>query len=156
MTTVAEHDGLIRDAIALARSAREKGDHPFGALLVVGGRVVLRAENSVVSDRDPTRHAELNLIQLAWSRLTDAEIGAGSLYCSTEPCPMCTGAIYYSKIPRVVYSVSQSALSTLTRGSFSVPSTDLFARGHHETEVVGPILPDVGLRVHEGYWPISP
>jgi tRNA(Arg) A34 adenosine deaminase TadA len=150
--TMGEHDALIRSTIALARAAREKGDQPFGALLAVDGRVVLQAENSVVSDGDPSRHAELNLIQLAWARLQRAEIEAATLYSSTEPCPMCTGAIYFSRVPRIVYSVSHTALSRITGSTFCRPCTDLLGRSARRTQVVGPVLLEEGLLVHEGFW----
>lgn len=146
------HELLIREAIELAVSARQRGDHPFGALLAIEGRVVLRAGNSVASDGDPTRHAELNLIQNAWSILARAEIEASTLYASTEPCPMCVAAIHYSKLSRVVFSLSQKALGEMTGGGFAVSSTSLLERGRHAVEVIGPILPDEGRRVHEGFW----
>jgi tRNA(Arg) A34 adenosine deaminase TadA len=148
-----EHDALVREALALARSARDRGNHPFGALLAVGGRILLRAENSVVTDGDPSRHAELNLLQLAWARLGREEIEAATLYSSTEPCPMCTGAIYYSRVSRVVYSLSQAQLSRITGGRFALPCTDLLDRADREVEVVGPVLPQEGRLVHEGFWP---
>jgi len=149
----AEYESLIREALSLAYAAREKGDHPFGAVLAIGNRVLLSAENSVVSDGDPSRHAELNLIQLAWACLAKAEIESATLYASTEPCPMCTGAIYYSRVPRVVYSVSQATLSELTGGRFALPCTALLGRTERRTEVIGPVLPEEGYRVHVGFWP---
>jgi tRNA(Arg) A34 adenosine deaminase TadA len=150
---VAEHEILIREALSLAYAAGEKGDRPFGAILAIGNRILLSAENSVVSDSDPSRHAELNLIHLAWAHLTKDEIESSTLYASTEPCPMCTGAIYYSRVPRIVYSVSQATLSEITGGSFALPCTALLGRPERRTEVIGPILPEEGYRVHVGYWP---
>jgi tRNA(Arg) A34 adenosine deaminase TadA len=59
----------IRRAIQLARQARERGNHPFGAQLVADRQVILEAENTVVTEADPTKHAEMNLIQSAWRQL---------------------------------------------------------------------------------------
>ncbi len=147
-----EHEELIREAIELAASARRQGNHPFGALLAIDTRVVLRAENSVATDHDPTRHAELNLLQGAWRSLTQEQVEASTLYTSTEPCPMCTAAIHYSRLSRVVFSLSQAALRAITGGGFSVPAASPLDTGKHRIEVVGPILPDEGRRVHEGFW----
>ena len=146
------HELLIREAIELAVRARRRGDKPFGALLAVEGRVILTAENTVISDGDPTRHAELNLIQDAWRSLGTAEIEASTLYASTEPCPMCAAAIHYSKLSRVVFSLSQNSLCEMTGGCFAVGSASLLDRGSHRVGVVGPILPDEGRRVHDGFW----
>lgn len=154
MTTATEHDLWIREAIALARAAREKGNHPFGSVLVVGGEIVARGENSTVVDGDPTRHAELSLLQQAWSRLSRAQIESATLYSSTEPCPMCTGAIFHSRVPRVVFSVSQGTLSGLTGSRFFLSCTFLLGQRDRQVEVVGPVLEDEGLRVHEGFWPV--
>ena len=147
-----EHEALIREAIQLGASARRRGNHPFGALLAIEGSVLLRSENTVVTDRDPTRHAELNLLQLAWRDLGESQIASATLYTSTEPCPMCTGAIHYSKLPRLVFSFSQAALSELTGGSFALSSSFLLERGKHRTVVVGPVLPEEGRSIHEGFW----
>ena len=56
---------FARESIELARQARAAGNHPFGALLVLDGKVVLTAGNTVATDRDPTAHAETNLIAAA-------------------------------------------------------------------------------------------
>ena len=101
---------LLRAAIAVARRAREHGNHPFGALLVGrDGQVLLEAENTVLTGPDCTGHAETNLMRLA-SRRYGADFLAGcSLYTSTEPCPMCAGAIYWGSVGRVVFALSQTA-----------------------------------------------
>src|SRR5262245_34953755 len=68
------HERFVRQAIDLARSARAAGNHPFGALLVVDGEVVATAQNTVHTDRDPTAHAETNLIARAIRELSLEEI----------------------------------------------------------------------------------
>ncbi len=146
--------GYVRRAIQLARQARERGDHPFGALLVADGKIVLEAENTVVSRKDPTHHAELRLVQLAWEKLPKEVIGRSTLYASTEPCPMCTGAIFWSGIRRVVFSFSALELAKLTNDRFCAPCTLLFDKAEdRRTEVVGPLLLDEGRDVHAGFWP---
>jgi tRNA(Arg) A34 adenosine deaminase TadA len=142
----------IRRAIELARQAREQGNHPFGALLVADGHVVLEAENTVVSENDPTRHAEMNLVQRAWRTLPADVIRRSTLYTSTEPCPMCTGAIFWSGIRRVVFSFPAVDLGVLAGDRFCGPCGPLFDRAEQKTEVVGPIAADEGREVHVGFW----
>ena len=82
---------FLRQTIELAKSAREKGNHPFGSLLADGaGRVLLTAENTVVTEADITGHAELNLVREAARRFTRDELACMTLYASREPCPMPT------------------------------------------------------------------
>lgn len=149
---MSDDERLIRRAIALAASARRHGNHPFGALLAVEGTVVLESENTVGTDHDPTRHAELNLLQSGWRDLDRVRMEAATLYASTEPCPMCLAAIHYSRLRRVVYSVSQRDLAARTGGRFAVSAAALLEAGTHPTEVIGPVLPDEGRKVLEGFW----
>ena len=79
-----DHERLIRECYALARSAVEIGNHPFGALLAKDGEVILTAENTVHSDGDVTRHAELNLVSRAARELDPETLSQCTLYTSTE------------------------------------------------------------------------
>ncbi len=148
----------LRQAIDLARQAREHGNHPFGALLADGtGNRLLEAENTVVTQRDCTQHAELNLVRLASTRLNRETLQRCTLYTSTEPCAMCAGAIFWSGIGRVVYALSEERLLVLaadgSEESFLfLPCREVFARGGRPVEVVGPLLEDEAARVHKGFW----
>src|SRR5215831_5405116 len=98
----------LRAAIALAHSARAHGNHPFGALLAdETGAVLLEAENTVVTERDCTGHAETNLMRLASRRFGQEQLASCTLYTSTEPCAMCAGAIHWGNVGRVVYALSE-------------------------------------------------
>src|ERR1043165_6718420 len=100
---------LLRAAIAVARRAREHGNHPFGALLgAPDGQVVLEAENTVLLGPDCTGHAETNLMRLASRRFAADFLAGCALYSSTEPCPMCAGAVYWGGLARVVFALSQN------------------------------------------------
>jgi tRNA(Arg) A34 adenosine deaminase TadA len=148
----------LRHAIALARRAREHGNHPFGALLAdAAGHRLLEAENSVVTQRDCTHHAELNLVRLASHRLDRATLKGCTLYTSTEPCAMCAGAIFWSGIGRVVYALSEERLLALAGGASEesflfLPCREVFARGHRPVTVLGPLLEDEAAAVHAGFW----
>ena len=149
---VVEHEALIRRTIELAAVAREKGNHPFGALLVLDGRILLTAENSVNSDSDVTAHAELNLVSMATRQLDPAILAQVALYTSTEPCAMCAGAIFWAGIPTVVYGCSAETLGDMVGGSFVVPCRHIFSFGVRQVEVIGPILAEEAAAVHAGFW----
>lgn len=145
-------------AIELARRARSNGNHPFGALLVdAAGNVVLEAENTVVTSRDCTCHAETNLVRLASERFDPDFLKHCTLYTSTEPCAMCAGAIYWANVRRVVFALSNEELHRITGSNpdnvhLDVCCREVFARGDHAVEVSGPHLGEQAQAVHEGFW----
>jgi tRNA(Arg) A34 adenosine deaminase TadA len=146
----------LERAVALAWEARERGDHPFGALLVTGDGSVLEARNSVVSGADPTGHAETNLVRLA-GKLDREALAGSALYTSTEPCAMCAGAIYWSGIGRVVFALSEEGLAGMVEEEEGVPplrlpSREVFARGGRSIVVDGPVGLISATAVHEGFW----
>jgi tRNA(Arg) A34 adenosine deaminase TadA len=142
----------IRQSISLALRAREHGNNPFGALLAIDDKIIASAENTVNSDRNPTSHAEMNLVQLAVKQLTTAEIAEATLYTSCEPCAMCAGAIYWIGVRRLVYALSSDELARLTGGNLVVHCREVFDRARDKVEVAGPYLTDEALKVHDGYW----
>jgi tRNA(Arg) A34 adenosine deaminase TadA len=147
---------LLRRAIAIARRAREHGNHPFGALLAdEQGRVLLEAENSVNTESDCTGHAELNLMRLASRQYTFDDLARCTLYTSTEPCPMCSGAIFWGGVGRVVYALSEAGLYAMTGDSphkLPLACREVFAHGGRPIEVLGPAIEDEARQVHEGFW----
>lgn len=147
---------LLREAIELARLAREHGNHPFGSLLAEAeGRVLLRAENTVITERDCTGHAETNLMRMASQTYSLEQLGTCTLYTSTEPCPMCAGAIFWGNVGRVVFALSQEGLYALTGDSpdrLSLPCREVFARAGRAVKVIGPALEEEALKVHVGFW----
>ena len=156
MTSVDEM--LIRRSLEIAGRARANGNHPFGALLVSPEfEVLLEAENSVVTAKDVTGHAETNLVRAASGRYTPEFLAGCSVYTSTEPCPMCTGAIFWANIRRVVFGLSSKGLYNLVGDEPSGAVLDLscreiFSYGRRQVEVVGPVLEDEAAGVHKGFW----
>jgi tRNA(Arg) A34 adenosine deaminase TadA len=147
---------FLRQAIDVARRAREHGNHPFGALLAdEQGNVLLEAENTVITDSDCTGHAELNLMRAASQSFEPDVLAHCTLYTSTEPCPMCSGAIFWGGVERVVYALSEEGLYALIGDSphkLLLSCRDVFARGGRPIEVLGPALEEEARQVHAGFW----
>lgn len=148
----------LRAAIRMAASAREHGNHPFGAVLVdETGQIILEAENTVISQHDITGHAETNLVRLAGQQFSSDKLARCTLYASTEPCAMCAGAIHWSHIGRVVYALSEEDLYAIVGPSpehLLLPCRDVFAHSRQPMEVSGPCaeLTYDARAVHEGFW----
>ena len=150
---------LLRAAIALSEESKQRGRHPFAALVAnEHGEIVAQAgNNSMPPEGDPTQHAELAAVALAARRLKPEELARCTLYTSAEPCCMCAGAVYWTGIGRVVYALSEHALLGLTgdhpeNPTFSLPCREVFARGQRRIEVLGPMLEDEAARSHAGFW----
>jgi tRNA(Arg) A34 adenosine deaminase TadA len=143
---------LVRQAIELARCARQAGNHPFGALLALNGAVLLTAQNTIATDRDPTAHAESNLVAAAIRTLTPDQIRRSVLYSSCEPCAMCTGKMYWAGVRSVVYALPSEQLAALAARDFVIPCRELFSRSRENVQVIGPVLVDEAREVHLGFW----
>ena len=147
------HEPFARQAIELSRQARLAGNHPFGALLALDGKVVLTAQNTVTTDRDPTAHAETNLVTKAIRSLSSDQIRRSVLYTSCEPCAMCVGKMYWAGIRSIAYALPAEELAALAGRDFLIPCTELFARAAEHVTITGPLMLSEAREVHLGFWP---
>lgn len=99
---------FMREAVAAAQEgvSRQAGG-PFGAVIVQHGRIIARASNRVIRDRDPTAHAEVNAIREACRVLGRFHLEECELYTTCEPCPMCLGAIYWARLRAVHFAATR-------------------------------------------------
>jgi len=100
-----DHESHMRHAFEQARLAIERGDEPFGSVLVRDDEVVMAESNRVVTDDDLRRHPELHLAYRACREMASEARAETVMYTSTEPCPMCAGGMVRAGFGRVVYSV---------------------------------------------------
>ena len=141
----------LRRSFDVARRAAAAGDQPYGAVLVDDtGTVRLEAVNSALTTHDCTAHAELNLVREASQRFAFEVLERCTLYVSTEPCTMCAGAIFWSRIGRVVYGLSNATLHRALDSVGEAPPVgcrDVLG-GIARVAMVGPALEDEALQVH--------
>jgi tRNA(Arg) A34 adenosine deaminase TadA len=149
---------LLRRAIALAAESRAAGQHPFGALLAdAEGRVLMEATNGFHPEGDGTAHAERLLATRACVGLPPEARAAATLYSSAEPCAMCSGAIYWAGIGRVVYGLSEARLKALIGPhpenlTMALPCRTVFSAGQRAIAVEGPLLEEEAAVAHQGFW----
>jgi tRNA(Arg) A34 adenosine deaminase TadA len=147
----------LRRTIALAGSARANGNHPFGALLVVGGQVVDEAENLVHTVGDITAHAELTLVRQLERAGRLADLATGTVFASCEPCPMCVGAFFWAGARHIVFGLSAARLNVIANPSgerfgFDIAAGEIGARATPPMMIDGPFLGDEAEIPHVGYW----
>jgi tRNA(adenine34) deaminase len=90
-------------ALVEARSARDAGEVPVGAVVVHYGQVIGRSGNRTIRDQDPSAHAEMLAIRQAAAALSSWRLSGCTLYVTLEPCAMCAGAVVLGRVDRVVF-----------------------------------------------------
>ena len=120
-------------AIAEAQKAFDKDEVPIGAVVVLQDKIIARAYNQVELLNDSTAHAEILALTTAYQFLGSKYLPEATLYVTVEPCLMCSGALYWSKIGRIVFGAydekNSYRRSTGTNNPF-----------HPKTEIIGGVM----------------
>lgn len=129
----------MKMAIAEAKLAIDHGDVPVGAVVVdPSGEVVASEHNRREELSDPTAHAELLAIREAARRLRDWRLTGHTLYVTLEPCPMCAGALVWSRVDRIVYGAADPKAGA----AWSLYNIPQDKRLNHRCEITQGVLAD--------------
>jgi tRNA(adenine34) deaminase len=146
-----QDETFLRKAIALANQARQVGERPFGAILVMNDKVLAEAHDQCRALNDPTAHAEMRLISSYCHNASQFDLMGSTIYTCAEPCIMCSGAIKWAGISRVVFSVSQALLQQVSGGRHKPTCHELVNTGGRYIEVCGLLLVEEGLACYGGF-----
>jgi len=126
---------FMLQAIREAKRAMEEDEVPIGAVVVLNDKVIARGYNMTEKLKDPTAHAEMIALTSAFNFLGSKYLPDASLYVTAEPCLMCAGALYWSKIARIVWGADdeKNGHKRITKSEWPF---------HPKTEVVKGILKD--------------
>jgi len=116
---------FMKKALEEAQIAFDKGEVPVGAVVVVANRIIARAHNLTEQLTDVTAHAEMQAITAASHFLGGKYLHQCTLYVSLEPCVMCSGALYWSQLKKVVYGASDPKRGGLSTGVTLHPKTEI-------------------------------
>jgi len=94
---------FMKQAIRQALIAKDKDEVPVGAVIVLDGKVIARAHNTMEKTQLATAHAEINAINKACKKLKSWRLNGAEMYVTVEPCPMCAGAIVNARISKVYF-----------------------------------------------------
>ena len=136
-----DHVFYLKRTIELSKLAVEHGNTPFGALLVDSdGNIILEQENIEITEKDCTGHAETTLMRKASKLYSKDFLWSCTLYTSVEPCAMCSGAIYWGNVGKIVYGISEKELLKLTGNNeqnptFDISCREIFEHGQKKIEV---------------------
>lgn len=130
------HDAFMRMALEQAQAARQAGEVPVGAVVIVDGEYAGGGYNEPIGLQDPTAHAEIIAIRAAARRLENYRLTGATLYVTVEPCLMCVGAMVHARIGTVVFGAPEPKAGALmsTQRAHEHPSLN------HHLVVVGGVL----------------
>jgi tRNA(adenine34) deaminase len=126
----------MRQALAAAQEARERGEVPVGACIVADGAVLAVAGNRTRTDQDPTAHAEIVALRTAAGKLGNYRINEAVVYSTIEPCVMCAGALIQARVKRLVYGARDERAGAV-ESRFRVCDTDFL---NHRVEITAGVL----------------
>lgn len=101
-----DDEAFMRRALELARRAKEEGEVPVGAVVVLDGAVIGEGWNRPIAASDPTAHAEIQALRAASLSRKNYRLSGAQLYVTLEPCDMCVGAMFHARIARVVFGAT--------------------------------------------------
>jgi tRNA(adenine34) deaminase len=124
-----DHDAVfdlacMREALALAREARDAGEVPVGAVLARSGLIIGRGCNQVIARHDVTAHAEIVALRQASREGGNYRLTGSTLYVTLEPCVMCAGALVHARVQRLVFGARDLRFGGV-RSKFRVADSDL-------------------------------
>lgn len=137
----------MRQALAEAAKASEKGEIPVGAVLVCGEAAIFSSYNMKEHQTDPTAHAEMLVLREGAGRLGRWRLG-GTLYVTLEPCAMCAGALIQARIRRLVYGAADPKAGACG----SVLDVIREPRFNHRIEVLGGVLAEESSRLLRSFF----
>jgi tRNA(adenine34) deaminase len=132
------HEDFMRLALAQAALAREAGEVPVGAVLVLDGAVIGAGYNQPITAHDPTAHAEVVALRAAAASLANYRLTASTMYVTVEPCLMCVGAMVHARVGTVVYGATEPRSGAIV----SMTSAHEFPGLNHRVEAIGGVLED--------------
>ncbi len=147
---------FMRQAIDLSRQAVAHGNEPFGAVLVKDGEVVFTNENQIYTGHDPTFHGELGLLRRFCGETGITNLSDYTLYSSCEPCFMCSGAMVWTRLGRLVYGASNRDLEELLGNEGCDCSRMVFENSFHKPQVTEGVLREESLQVLKDYFKDHP
>ena len=147
-----EDASFMCEAIRLSQLAVEHGNEPFGAVLVKNGEIVFTNENQIYTRHDPTFHGEAGLIREFCAKTSITDLYDYTLYSSCEPCFMCSGAMVWVKLGRLVYGASNSDLEAILGNEGCNCSKIVFDNSFWQPQVTAGILRDESLMILKDYF----
>ena len=122
-------------AIKLAKESHSQGDHAVAAVIVKNGEIIATGTTSVISDVDPTAHAEVNAIRAAAKVTGSRYLENCYLYSTYEPCPMCTSAAIWARMKGIVFGASREDETQEHKWRVAIPAAEVIEHSTPKLEL---------------------
>ena len=139
----------MQQALKQARQAFDEGEIPIGAIVVQGSSIIARGYNQVEKLNDATAHAEIIALTSAFNYLGSKYLPEATLYVTVEPCIMCAGALYWSKIGKVVFGADDEKNGSISKPPYITQGLSPF---HPKTIVERGVLKEEGARLMKDFF----
>ncbi len=136
-------------AIEEARLSRSEGNKGYGAVVVLGDRILSRAHDTAITENDPSLHAEVNAIRQAVHTLGDSNLCGAVLFSSCEPCPMCASLAVWANVTTIVFGASIETTARLGKSRINIPVEKIVQHSPVYVEVIGDVLGDECLSLYQ-------
>ncbi len=143
---------FMAKAIELSKSAVKHGNEPFGAVLVKDDEIVFTNENQIYTMHDPTFHAEAGLIRRFCAETGITDLSEYTLYSSCEPCFMCSGALVWVKLGRLVFGASNADLELILGGTPCDCAEPVFKHSFYSPVITSGVLKEESIKVLKKYF----
>jgi tRNA(Arg) A34 adenosine deaminase TadA len=143
-----DFDAMMRMALAEARESRATGNKGYGAVVVLGDRVLSAAHDTVATEGDPSLHAEMNAIRRAAEAVGDFDLCGAVLFSTCEPCPMCSALAVWANLTTIVFGASIEQTAQLGKSRIQVSAAEIVERSPGWTEVIGGVMAEECLDIY--------
>ncbi len=149
------HHHFLHKAFEVAQRSIDKGNLPFGCILIgPDHEILLEGENTVVTANDAIGHCEINLVHQLSGKFELDFLQRCTVYATTEPCPMCAGAIFWSGIGKIVYALGKESFHHIARTQdpahvLDMKAAELLQRGGRPVTILGPVMEEEAIRIYK-------
>lgn len=126
---------IMQRAIELAKAKYKEGGHAVAAIIVKGDKIIAEAFTTIIKEKDPTCHAEMNAIRLASKVLGNRVLADCYLYTTFEPCPMCTTACVWARMKGIVFGANMDDETEKCHQRIKIHAKEVLAKGEPKLEL---------------------
>ncbi len=135
-----DFEEMMAIAIEEAKASKREGNKGYGAVVALGGRIIGRAHDTAITEKDPSLHAEVNAIRQAVRALGDVNLSGAVLFSTCEPCPMCSSLAVWANLTTIIYGASIQETAASGNSRILVSAGEIAEKSPVMLEVIGNVL----------------
>ena len=137
-----DFEAMMSIALQEARASKQSGNKGYGAVVVLGHRILSKAHTTAVTEKDSGLHAEVNAVRQAVQVSGDSNLSGAILFSTCEPCPMCSALAVQANLTTKVYGVSIEEIAQSREAGICIGAKDVVEKSSVMMEIIGNVLRD--------------